>query len=478
MKYSVNNIFMKNLVRTIFGITTFISFQSCTNQSVLNDYTWQNVDEIISQINIPTFPKNEFNVLEFGAKPDTNINSKNAIQSAIDECNKNGGGKVIIPKGKYFCGGSIFLKSNVNLHLEKDTEIFFSTNSKDYLPVVLSRWEGVECYNYSALIYAKDQDNIAITGKGILNGKSSKKNWWWWKGKKEYGFEKGMPSQLDSLNRPLLLKMNNENVLVEKRIFGEGKYLRPNFFQTINCKNILIENVTFTDSPMWFLNPVLSENITIRGITVIGKGPNNDGLDPESCKNVLIENCFFDNGDDCIAIKSGRNNDGRRINVPSENIIIRNCKMKDGHGGIVIGSEISGGCKNIFIENCEMNSPNLDRALRIKTNKYRGGTVENIFLRNIEVGEVSEAVVKINLRYDEKVEQGEIYFPTVKNIFIENVTSEKSKYAFFFDGLDESKIQNIIISDSKFNGVAEKEILRNVENFKIKNVLVNNELYK
>ncbi|MBK8946313.1 MAG: glycoside hydrolase family 28 protein [Ignavibacteriae bacterium] len=455
----------------------FICF-SCSTNSIEQNIDWNYANEIISQIEIPKFPKKNYNVIEFGAKSDLLFDSKLAIQNAIDKCNENGGGKVIIPEGKYFCAGSIFIKSDVNLHLEKDSEIIFSTNSRDYLPLVLSRWEGVELYNYSALIYAKDQKNIAITGEGILNGNSNNKNWWWWKGKKEYGFKDGMPSQLDSLNRPLLLKMNNKNINLEQRIFGEGKYLRPNFLQTINCKDILIENVTFLDSPMWFLNPVLSENITVRGITVKGKGPNNDGLDPESCKNVLIENCDFDTGDDCIAIKSGRNNDGRRINIPSENIVIRNCKMKDGHGGIVIGSEISGGCKNIFVENCKMDSPNLERALRLKTNKFRGGIIENIFMKDCTIGEVFEAVVKLNLKYDEKTESGDIHFPIVKNIFIENINSKKSKYAFYFDGLEQSQIENIYIKNSNLNGVSEKSILNNVKNISMENVFINNDIYK
>jgi len=212
------------------------------------------------------------------------------------------------------------------------------------------------------------------------------------------------------------MKMNNEGVPVEKRIFGKGYYLRPNFVQFIKCKNILLEDITITNSPMWIIHPVLSENITIKNVKTISDGPNTDGCDPESCKNVLIDNCYFDNGDDCIAIKSGRNLDGRRINVPSENIIVRNSIMKDGHGGVSIGSEISGSCRNVFIEKCKMDSPNLDRALRIKSNSYRGGIVENIFMRNVEVGEVSNAVVNLNMRYDPNEGNDGKYPPVFRNI--------------------------------------------------------------
>ena len=174
---------------------------------------------------------------------------------------------------------------------------------------------------------------------------------------------------------------------------------------------MLIEGVTFTNSPMWIINPVLCENVTVRGVTVDSHGPNNDGCDPESCRNVLIEDCVFDTGDDCIAIKSGRNADGRRIGVPSENIIIRDCQMKDGHGGVVLGSEMSGGIRNVFVENCEMDSPNLDRAIRLKSNSLRGGYLENLFVRNVKVGQVADAVVRINLNYDK--DRGE-HPPTVR----------------------------------------------------------------
>ena len=229
---------------------------------------------------------------------------------------------------------------------------------------------------------------------------------------------------------------------------------------------------------MWFLHPVLSENIIVRNVKVEGHGPNNDGLDPESCKNVLIENCEFNTGDDCIAIKSGRNADGRRINVPSENIIVRNCKMLDGHGGVVIGSEISGGCKNVFVENCEMDSPNLDRAIRIKTNTNRGGVVENIFVRNIKIGEVKEAVLRVNLLYEPKEIGERNFIPKVKNIYLSEIKSNKSERAFYLEGLENSTIDNISISNLVLNGVGKENIMNNVKNFSAENVYVNNELYK
>ncbi len=221
---------------------------------------------------------------------------------------------------------------------------------------------------------------------------------------------------------------------------------------------------------------MLSNNITIENVTTVGLGPNNDGCDPESCSNVLIKGCTFNNGDDCIAIKSGRNNDGRTINVPSKNIIIQDCKMKDGHGGVVIGSEITGGCFNVYAENCEMDSPNLERVLRIKTNSKRGGTIKNIYMRNIKVGQVKEAIVKLNLLYDPDEAEGYEFNPTIENVFVENVSSQSSKYALYFEGLENSKIKNINISDCKFNGVQKGNFIKNVEDIYLDKVFINGEL--
>ena len=218
---------------------------------------------------------------------------------------------------------------------------------------------------------------------------------------------------------------------------------------------MLIEGVTFTNSPMWILNPVLCENVTIRGVTVDSHGPNNDGCDPESCRNVLIENCTFDTGDDCIAIKSGRNADGRRIGVPSENIIIRGCTMKDGHGGVVLGSEMSGGIRNVFVEDCEMDSPNLDRAIRLKSNTMRGGYLENLFVRNVKVGQVADAVVRINLNYDK--DRGE-QNPTVRNIFIEGVTSEREQVRRSTSPASTTRrFKNVVLENCTFKNAAKAE---------------------
>ncbi len=432
---------------------------------------WELVPAILDRIIPPSFPDTSFNIMDFGAVSGGDTDCTESIKEAISVCHETGGGTVVVPEGT-FLTGPVHLKSNINLHLEKGARLLFTKDLKRYLPLVHARFEGNDLMNYSPLIYAESVENIAITGDGVLDGNADTTFWWPWKGNDRGGWQIGNPNQ--KLDRESLVEMANEGISYENRIFGEGHYIRVNFIQFIDSKNILIEDVTVVNSPMWGISPVLCSNVTIRGIKVISHGPNNDGCNPESCRDVLIENCYFDTGDDCIAIKSGREEDGRRINVPSENIIIRNCQMKDGHGGVVIGSEISGGCRNVFIENCTMDSPNLDRALRIKSNSRRGGLIENIYMRNVTIGQVRQAVILVNLYYAEG-DVGE-YAPVVRNLFIEKITSGKSKYALYLMGYARSPVSNIYISDCRFNGVKEENILSNVENLNFNRSYINNNI--
>lgn len=319
---------------------------------------WEKAKMIKENLPSPSFPNEEYSILDFGALPnDSSTNSLTAIKEAFTACNKNGGGKVKIPKGTYYLEGPIHFKSNVNLHLENGAILKFSTDPNDYLPLVHTRFEGLELLNYSPLIYANDKKNIAITGNGVLDGQADKNHWWPWKGNEKYGWEKGMPSQNDSLNRPELSRMSDNQAPLEKRKFGKGHYLRPAFIETYKSKNIYFQGITVKNSPFWIFHPILSKNIIADSITLKSFGPNNDGFNPESSENVLIKNSTFRNGDDCIAIKNGRDEDGRRINIPAKNIIIENNKMQEGHGGITIGSEVSGNVRNIFAKNNKMNSP-------------------------------------------------------------------------------------------------------------------------
>ena len=422
---------------------------------------WDLVPQILARIVAPTFPDRDFSLTTYGAKADNATDIKPALDAAIAACHDAGGGRVVVPAGDWFIAGPIHLKSNVNLHLEAGATINFSTNPADYEPLVYTRFEGTELMNYSPLIYAFEQENIGITGSGTFHGRASIENWW------GPGKDKGANIALarrygepGQTNRP-----------VAERIFGlTTPGLRPVFVQPYRCRNVLIEGVTFRDSPMWFLNPTRCENVTVRNVSTIGHGPNNDGCNPESSRDVLIEGCHFDNGDDCIAIKAGRDGDGRRVNVPTENIIIRNCLMLDGHGGVVIGSEMSGGVRNVFAEDCVMDSPHLERALRIKSNSWRGGFVENVFFRNVKVGQVADAVFRINMYYQN--DRGE-HYPTVRNIVMENVTSQKSPRAFYFHGLEELPIHNVTVRNCEFNNVALPSVMTGIENLTLSNVVIN-----
>jgi polygalacturonase len=429
---------------------------------------WERVDTILQQIHSPKFPDQDFFITDFGAVGDGISDCSTAFRLAIDSCHSAGGGRVVVSDGS-FLTGPVHLKSNVNLHIEENATILFSRDIEKYLPLVFTRFEGVELMNYSPFVYAFEQENIAITGTGLLDGQADTTVWWPWKGRPEHGWKPGMPDE--SRDRKALFEMAQNGVPVKERRFGPGHYLRVNFIQLYRCKNILIDGITIKRSPMWEIHPVLCENVTVQNVRLVSHGPNNDGCNPESCRFVLIRNCYFDTGDDCIAIKSGRNHDGRRLGVASEDIVIQNCTMRDGHGGVVIGSEISGDCRNVFAEDCVMDSPNLERALRIKTNSLRGGVVENIYMRNIDVGEVGDAVIRINFHY-ERGDAGK-FTPRVTNIYVNNLSSRKSRYAFYLDGYERSPVSNIRIKDCTFEGVENKNVLNHVEKLSFRNVMIN-----
>lgn len=458
---------MRTIVHVCLFVTALLWMNACS--------PWKEAEVILSRIKAPTFPDKDFLITEYGAAGDSVTDCTEAFKKAIQACHDAGGGRVVVPPGKYSTG-AIHLLSNVNLHISRDAVVLFSRDPNKYLPQVYTRFEAVELMNYSPLIYAYEQENIAVTGEGTLDGQADDDHWWYWKGK--WGHAGNIRaarevSQFAANER--LKKMAEDNVAVSERIFGEGDYLRPSFIEPYKCKNVLIEGVTILRSPMWILHPVLSENVTIRKVSVISHGPNSDGCDPESSKDVLIEDCLFDTGDDCIAIKSGRDHDGRRVNVPSENIIVRNCVMKDGHGGVVIGSEISGNVRNVFAENCNMSSPNLDRALRLKSNSRRGGTIENIYMRNVTVGDLAEAVLHVDLFYAKETGAN---LPTVRNIQMKNVTSKNSPYALYINSDEAYPVENIRVEDCNFQGVKMGNLLNGYKNLKLKNVKINDELQK
>ncbi|NDV66194.1 glycoside hydrolase family 28 protein [Bacteroides sp. 224] len=442
------------------------------------DKAFKESAKIEKQIKRTSFPKKVYNIIDFGATPDNPTEPcHEAINLAIITCNQNGGGTVLVPKGTFYTG-PITLKSNVNLHVEEGATLKFDTNQNLYFPAVVTRWEGVDCYNARPLIYAYGETNIAITGKGTIDGQGSKETWWPMCGAAKYGWKEGMTAQRNG-GREKLLMYAETFAPIYKRIMTPEDGLRPQLINLYSCHTVLIEDVTLLNSPFWVIHPLFCESLIVRGVNIFNRGPNGDGCDPESCKNVLIENCIFDTGDDCIAIKSGRNADGRKWNIPSENIIVRNCQMKNGHGGVVIGSEISGGYRNLFVENCQMDSPLLDRVIRIKTSTCRGGLIENVFVRNVTVGQCREAVLRINLQYENRENCKRGFTPTVRNVHLKNVTCEKSDLGVLIIGLDDSEsVYNVSVEDCHFNNVKKgtNRIDGKVKDLTFKNLYINEEL--
>ena len=441
--------------------------------------------QIEQSIRQPQFADKEFPITKYGAKTDaTAAKNQKAIQKAIDLCSKKGGGRVIVPAGQKFLTGAIQLKSGVNLVVEEGAILEFVFEPELY-PIVETSWEGLECFNLSPCVYAFKAKDIAITGKGTIDGGGSNDTWWPWNGNPRFGWKEGMISQRAG-SRARLLKNGEDGIPMydekgqrtPERIFGPKDGLRPQLVNFNKCEGILLEDITLLRSPFWVIHPLHSTDITVRRVKMINDGPNGDGCDPECCDRVLIEDCFFNTGDDCIAIKSGRNRDGRERNMPSKNIIVRRCEMKNGHGGVVIGSEISGGCQNVFAHDCVMDSPELERVLRIKTNSCRGGIIENINMKDIKVGVCKESVLKINLDYEHNEICCRGNYPTVRNVYMENVTSEKSKYGVQIIGLDEDTyVHDILVRNCRFNGVQDGNFSSGkTRNVKFDNLFINGSL--
>ena len=424
---------------------------------------WRQAGRILARVKSPRFPNRTFDITKYGAVNGGTTKCTDAIRKAIKACHAAGGGHVVVPAGT-FLTGAIRLLSNVDLHLAKGATLAFSQDPNDYLPVVYTRWQGIELMNYSAFIYAFEQENVGVTGDGTLDGQADIDHWWPWKA--------GNPNQTADDN--LSQKMADDGVPVSKRVFGAGHYLRPNFIQPYRCRNVVISGVTIVRSPMWEIHPVLSHNVTVQGVTVNSHGPNNDGCDPECCRDVVIEGCTFDTGDDCIAIKAGKNADGRRVNVPSEDIVIRNCTFADGHGGVTIGSEMTGGVRNIFAEDLQMSSPNLNNCLRLKTNSLRGGFIENVHMRNTTVGQVSAEAFLIDFFYGPDNGLGG-FNPTVADITMSNVTVGAAKEAFYLVGYANDHIQGIALTNCVFSNVVLSPgyTVQYVDDLELRNVVVN-----
>jgi polygalacturonase len=343
-------------------------------------------DRIVASVRRPRFPGRYFPVTRFGAVGDGATMNTAAFAAAISACSRSGGGHVVVPPGQ-FLTGAIHLLSGVDLHVEAGATIVFSQDPTDYLPVVFTRWQGIELMNYSPFIYAYGQRNIAVTGAGTLNGQADANHWWDWK-------------SLENADFSTLETMADDDVPVSQRVFGSGHFLPPQMIQPFLCDTVLLEGVTVVNSPFWHLNPNLCRNVTVDGLTISSSGPNTDGCDPESCAGVVIRKVTFDTGDDCIAIKAGRDADGRRVNVPCQDVVIERCDFANGHGGITIGSEMTGGVRDVYARDLTMNSANLQAGHRVKTNTLRGGFVLNTNVYRVAAGTVGGPLLLIQGNYN------------------------------------------------------------------------------
>ncbi len=386
----------------------FLSVAGLVCCSMLSTAASGPVEELAAQIEKRirpvVFPGRTFDIREYGAVRGGQTDCLPAIRAAIDACTQSGGGRVLVPEGLYFVKGPVVLKSHVELHLAEGAELRFSSDEKDYLPAVPTRWEGTEVFNYSPLIYAYHVNNIGVTGKGVVNGQGTKNFATWKPGQKS--------------DQRALRRMGTDLRPLSERLFGEGHRLRPALLEPVGCSDVLIEGITLVDAPFWVIHPVSCENVTVRGVTVYSLNQNSDGCDPESSVNVLIEDCNFTTGDDGIAIKSGRDNDAWRIGQPTENVLVRNCTFRSRTNGVCIGSEISGGVRNVCVMDCDI--PLSRNGIYFKSNLDRGGYVENVRVKGIRADTLGEALIRFESDY--KSESRENYPTRFRGFLFEEMT--------------------------------------------------------
>lgn len=385
---------------------------------------------VIDSIALTSFPRRQSSIVESGVDQDSDGAAVcAAINNTIDAVSALGGGRVVIPPGLWLSDGPVRLKSNVDLHLEKGAVLRFLPNPESYLPPVLTRWEGTETYSYSPFVYAFESENIAITGEGTLDGQGEA-YWLSWRKDQE-------PT------KSLLRDMGRDGVPVGQRLFVGERRLRPHFVQFFRCKRVLVDGPTFLDSPFWMIHPVYSSDVIIRNIRCISRHINSDGVDPDSSTRVLIENCDFDVGDDGVAIKAGRDQDGWRVGIACTRIVIRNCRYLGNTGGAVaIGSEMSGGVSDVFIEDWTI--PDANHALYFKANLDRGGAIENVSIRNIRAGKVEALILMTN---DYHSYRGGEFPPRFRNIVIEDVQCLEAEFGISIKGHPDAQVSNVQIRD-------------------------------
>jgi len=440
---------MRILKNIIFLIAIFCHDQIIA-QSINKDSIISNIERSILLPNIPDYT---VSVTRFGALGNGRKDCRKAFNKAMEACVAKNGGTIMVPKGVYKINGPIHFKSYVNLHLQEGAKLVFGTNPNDY-PMVLTSWEGTMLYNYSPLIYGINVRDVAITGKGTIDGEGHGE-WATWK-------------PLERKGKLLSREMNHNEVPVNARRFGKGHYLRPQLIQFVSSKHILIEDVKIEDAPFWCVHLLKSESITLKGIRYDAQNKNNDGLDIEHSKNVLIENIEFNNSDDNIAIKAGRDNDGRNSNQPSENILVRSCKFKGLHA-LVIGSEMSAGVKNVYVFDAEA-SGYLKRGIYLKTNSDRGGYIKNIHIENVNFGNVEDAIFMTSNYHGE----GNGKYPSkISDITISKVKfNTVSNAAIVIEGFPGYEVENVFINYLDIAHAKNGMTLTNTKNIKLNEVVI------
>ncbi|GGJ59318.1 glycoside hydrolase family 28 protein [Streptomyces brasiliensis] len=414
-------------------------------------------DRIIAAIHRPRIPQREIRITDFGAVPDGTTDTTQALANAIQSAHRRGGGRVVVPSGTW-ATGPIHLLSRVELHLVEGATLLFHTDPAAYLPTVYSRWQGIELMNYSPLIYAYGQHDIALTGNGVLDGQASTDNWYTW----------GKPGGSDF---SALEATANAGIPVPERD-GANYHLRPCFVEPYRCERVLVEGVTLRNSPFWNLHPTLCQDVTIRNVTVESTGPNTDGCDPESCDGVLIEGVSFNTGDDCIAVKAGRNTDGRRVNVPCQNLVVQNSTFANGHGGITLGSEMTGGIRNVYGRDLTMSSTGLRAGHRLKTNSVRGGFLENSHVYRVNVQAIGGPLLLIDFNYGEG-DTG-TYPPTVTDINLSHWSVASASQGWDIQGYADDPVGTVRLSDVTIDGPLSKaNTAVNVTDLELDHVVIN-----
>lgn len=416
-------------------------------------------DAVLAQIVPPPVPGTELCVTDFGAVADSVTDCKPAFDAALRRAEREGGAHLIVPPGCYRLCGPIHLVSNLRLDLQEGAVLRFDPEPSYYLPAVATSWEGTFVQNYSPLIYGRDLHNVAIVGRGVIDGNAATT------------FASWRALQREDSQR--LRAMNHEATPVGERVFGEGHYLRPHLIQLYGCRNVLLEDFFVTNSPFWCIHLLQSENITARRVRFDAKLVNNDGFDPEYSRNILIEDIDFNNGDDNVAIKAGRDREGRAEGRPTENIVIRNCRFKGLHG-VVIGSEMSAGVRNVFVEDCSFGGY-CKRGIYFKSNPDRGGFIRDIYIRNVEFGEVEDAFYITSFYAGEGA--GSPYRTEIRDVLVENFRCRRASAAgIVIQGYPDAPVRDVVFRNVRIEEAAIGISMTHAERIEMNDVVVGGEV--